>query len=1116
MTWTRDYAEGIFCKADLIRSAVHRFVRFSLIAFVPILQLFGSGASLASTQTPKAFTLEQRIVCQTTIEDIRWSHRIWPADNPGPKPSLSAVLSDVQIRGKVQNSLQMEEALAGIYGMKIDATMLQAELNRMALNTRAPDRLRELFAALGNDPVVIAECLVRPTLVEHNLYNSYVWDNNHHGLLRKRAEAAMADLDDPGILEASGGREQLLALVRKEDGVKRDLPAAKSEKGFMRIELDPEEFAREVARKSPVGTGPDDLATRTTGLRETENAFVYETVLDQARDRLEVRSLVWQKQGFHSWWMEQSTKFRSQKQRVLTSKLTLPVISGVADNLLTTGEADSWVIHGLSTGRSNHTAVWTGSEMIIWGGKDATNPLNTGGRYDPVTFSWTATSKDDVDTPSGRFNHTAVWTGSEMIIWGGNSGTEVLRSGGRYDSVTNNWVPTKSYVLDARQNHTAVWTGEKMIIWGGEDGGYLDTGGVYDPLGNYWVPTNEAGAPSPRSLHTAVWTGNNRMMIWGGYNKPDALSTGGLYDLANNSWMATATDGAPKARFSHTAISTGKEMIIWGGYGGGYLNTGGLYDPRENQWVRDTLTNGTPHARTGHTAVWTDSEMIIWGGLGSGGSENTGGRYDPDANGWIETSIDIGGRYDHTAIWTGNRMIVWGGYDGTNRLDTGGLYDPGNNLWFNGGKAPGARAVHTTVWTGSEMIIWGGYDGANILNTGGRYDPVIHSWELTDTSGAPTSRSRHTAVWTGTEMIVWGGSGYDVSSAFDYLDTGGHYDPNTLGWAPTDTIDVPTGRSSHTAVWTGREMIIWGGFGYEVDATLGNLDTGGRYDPFDSQVGKWTATNTFGPSGRRDHTAVWAESEMIIWGGFDGSDHLDNGGLYDPVTNQWRASSVNDAPAGRSLHTSVWTGSEMIIWGGANALDRLDTGGHYDPFDGQDGKWLATGSIDAPTRRSEHTSVWSGSEMIIWGGYGYDGGIYNHLDTGARYDPATLNWVPTSTVDAPTGRSHHTAVWTGSEMIIWGGAPYDKPTTAIYFPYDPGTRCASGDLTLFGPIRYLCGETRIEQTEGKLITFGEVVLEPSATVTYEAAFSIELNPGFRVEGNSIFSAVIKPVSCTTP
>ena len=40
-----------------------------------------------------------------------------------------------------------------------------------------------------------------------------------------------------------------------------------------------------------------------------------------------------------------------------------------------------------------HTAVWTGSEMIVWGGFDSgTSYLNTGGRYNPSTDSWTATS----------------------------------------------------------------------------------------------------------------------------------------------------------------------------------------------------------------------------------------------------------------------------------------------------------------------------------------------------------------------------------------------------------------------------------------------------------------------------------------------------------------------------------------------------------------------------------------------------------------------------------------------------------------------------------------------------------------------------------------------------
>ena len=58
------------------------------------------------------------------------------------------------------------------------------------------------------------------------------------------------------------------------------------------------------------------------------------------------------------------------------------------------------------------------------------------------------------------------------------------------------------------------------------------------------------------------------------------------------------------------------------------------------------------------------------------------------------------------------------------------------------------------------MIVWGGNCcGGSYLNTGGRYNPATDSWTATSTANAPDGRLIHTAVWTGTEMIVWGGQG---------------------------------------------------------------------------------------------------------------------------------------------------------------------------------------------------------------------------------------------------------------------------------------------------------------------------------------------------------------------
>src|SRR5438552_3330104 len=265
------------------------------------------------------------------------------------------------------------------------------------------------------------------------------------------------------------------------------------------------------------------------------------------------------------------------------------------------------------------------------------------------------------------------------------------------------------------------------------------------------------------------------------------------------------------------------------------------------------------------------------------------------------------------------------------------------------------------------MVVWGGYNGS-YLNTGGRYNPSTDSWVATSTTNAPLGRFLHRAVWTSSEMIVWGGSnGSD-------LNTGGRYNPGTDSWAATSTTNAPLGREHHTAVWTGSEMIVWGG-----NALGRYFSTGGRYNP---GTDSWTATSTAtSPSARLDHQAVWTGTAMIVWCGYcnDSSGHwLNTGGRYNPGTDSWTATSTNNSPAGRELHTAVWTGGEMIVWGGHNLASYLSTGGRYNP--GTD-SWTATSTTNTPAARHFHTAVWTASEMIVWGGYN---GI-NVFNTGGKY-----------------------------------------------------------------------------------------------------------------------------------
>src|SRR5260370_17364230 len=78
--------------------------------------------------------------------------------------------------------------------------------------------------------------------------------------------------------------------------------------------------------------------------------------------------------------------------------------------------------------------------MIVWGGIACSSYFNTGGRYNPGTDSWTATST--TSAPAGRGYHTAVWTGSEMIAWGGTDFSSFFNTGGRYNPATDSSTPT--------------------------------------------------------------------------------------------------------------------------------------------------------------------------------------------------------------------------------------------------------------------------------------------------------------------------------------------------------------------------------------------------------------------------------------------------------------------------------------------------------------------------------------------------------------------------------------------------------------------------------------------------------------------------------------------------
>ncbi len=321
--------------------------------------------------------------------------------------------------------------------------------------------------------------------------------------------------------------------------------------------------------------------------------------------------------------------------------------------------------------------------------------------------------------------------------------------------------------------------------------------------------------------------------------------------------------------------------------------------------------------------------------------------------------------------------------------------------------APVAREYHSAVWTGSKMIIWGGRVSGGPSNTGALYDPIANSWSATTTTSAPDARMQHTAVWTGARMVIWGGvDGNDTT-----LNSGSRYDPVADSWSPVTTTSAPSARYLHKAVWSGSLMIVWGG---ATDTYFNATNTGGRYDPV---ADSWTSTNTTGaPAQRVSHAAVWTGSKMIVWGGRDGFE-VDTGGIYDPssgATGTWTATSSTNAPSARHTMSAIWTGSKMIIWGGYDGL-WTNTGGIFDPTASSGSAWSTLTTTGAPLARSNHIGVWTGSKMLVWGGQTSSG----LTDTGAVFDPVAQSWSAMATSGGPSAREDFAGVWTGSKLIVW-------------------------------------------------------------------------------------------------
>jgi N-acetylneuraminic acid mutarotase len=332
----------------------------------------------------------------------------------------------------------------------------------------------------------------------------------------------------------------------------------------------------------------------------------------------------------------------------------------------------------------------------------------------PATASWRRLPPAPLAFEAGQ---TSVWTGKQLIVAGltgaGADGNllDATEAALAYDPAKRSWqrlaAPPKT---EAYCRRTAVWTGSEMLVWGCR----LT---AYDPDADQWrlLP------PPPSGAGIVVWTGKE-MLGWGGGCCGDAISRGEAFDPKTERWHPLAESPlAPEQQ--PLGAWTGRELVLFvsgisAADGKPYadeLARAAAYDPATDTWRRIAPL---PERRAGAMAVWDGKEILVVGGRdGNGSPAGVGLAYNPATNGWRRLPAMETGRMQAVGAWTGSRLLVWGGELGRQALvlaRTGFAFDPGTDSWARLPQAPiQGRIDPVAAWTGRELIVWGGLAPAN-------------------------------------------------------------------------------------------------------------------------------------------------------------------------------------------------------------------------------------------------------------------------------------------------------------------------------------------------------------------------------------------------------------------
>jgi hypothetical protein len=349
-------------------------------------------------------------------------------------------------------------------------------------------------------------------------------------------------------------------------------------------------------------------------------------------------------------------------------------------------------------GRAFHASIWTGTEMLVWGGTNGEGaPLENGAAYNPRTDTWRMLPAAPL---AARSHMTSVWNGELWMIYGGHlakqAGVALLplaTDGAVYNPKTNTWKKMVDLQLGPRERVSAVWEPQrkKFILWGGLPSTSL---GAQTGLstGRFFVPALNASSDMP-PLNSSVGTGraatafydDQKMHVFGGDGCAglpckDAI----VFDTFNQRWekFAPVLPGNLKDGklfdWSVTPRPAGGIVIYGGRVAGKAVHEGYVYNAGSKMFSRlPDVPALVAEVAEKRTTFFCGSRFGFFGGLAALDFTSSGALLKDDGLGWepLPTSSPSP-RLGATSASFGNEVMLWGGrHDGTN----GAFFEHYNN-----------------------------------------------------------------------------------------------------------------------------------------------------------------------------------------------------------------------------------------------------------------------------------------------------------------------------------------------------------------------------------------------------------------------------------------------------